>query len=151
MPKQDLSLKRCEEILEREETGYLAMCRDKQPYCLPFNFLYEREPARIYIHTGLKGVKWEFLADNPRVCFTVAVPGRKRTGASPCQYTYEFASVIVFGTAQKVESAEETLDSLSKLIEKYREGPVLPAPEEKLAKLRMIRIDIEKIAGRQNL
>jgi len=151
MPKKDLEYIECEEILEREETGFLAMCRENRPYCLPFNFFYDRERSALYLHTGCKGIKWEYLTANPAVCFTVAVPGRKRTGKSPCQYTYEFASVIVFGTAKMVESEEETLDSLSKLIEKYREGPVLPAPEEKLAKLRIIRIDVEKITGRQNL
>lgn len=148
MPKQDLSIEQCEEILERAEVGYLAMCRDGRPYCLPFNFVYYRR--RIYIHTGLKGLKWDFINANPEVCFAVAEPGRKRTGESPCQYTYEFAGVVVSGTARLVESRAETGDSLRKIIDKYREGPVLPVPEDKLAKLKMLRIDIEKITGRQN-
>ena len=148
MPKVDLPIDRCEEILDREEFGYLGMSRGGQPYCIPVNFVYSR--GRIYIHTGLKGLKWEFLAENPRVCFTVSAPGAKRTGESPCQYTYEFESVIVFGTASKAEDPD-SLEYLNRLIDKYRTAPVLPAPEEKLAKLLLIRIDIEEISGRQNL
>ncbi len=151
MPKKELFIERCMEILDREETGYLSMCRENQPYCIPLNFFYDRNQAKIYIHTGLKGMKWDFLAENSRVCFTVAVPGRKRTGENPCRYTYEFESIIVFGTASRVDAQGEVRDSLNKLINKYRVAPVLPVPEEKLAKLRMIRIDIEKITGRQNL
>ncbi len=149
MPKQKLTIDRCEEILERAEIGYLGMSKDGQPYCLPFNFVYTE--ARIYIHTGLRGMKWEYIAENPRVCFTVALPGSKKTGESPCQYSYEFESVIVTGMAVEVNDSTETADSLNRLIDKYREAPVLQVPEDTLTKLRMIRIDIEKITGRQNL
>lgn len=148
MAKHDLSVELCEEILERAEAGYLAMCRDGHPYCLPFNFAYCC--GKIYIHTGRKGLKWDFLNANPRVCFTVAETSRKKTGESPCQYTYEFDSVVVSGTACLVEDPEETAASLQKIIDKYREAPVLPVPPDKLTKLKMLRIDIEKITGRQN-
>ncbi|ADG81235.1 pyridoxamine 5'-phosphate oxidase family protein [Thermincola potens] len=149
MPKKDLAPERCEEILRQAEFGYLGMCREGEPYCIPFNFLYDK--GRIYIHTGHKGTKWDYITANPRVCFTVSVPGRKKTGESPCQYTFEFESVTVFGWASKVVSEEETAESLGRLIDKYREGPVGAVPGDKLAKLCMIRIDIEKITGRQNL
>jgi len=151
MPKKDLSIDECERILEHGEYGFLAMSRDNQPYCIPFNYFFDSIRSAIYIHTGFKGLKWDILLHNPRACFTVSVPGRKRTGESPCQYTYEFESVIVFGTASRVESAEEVHYSLNSLIDKYRDGPVLPVPEDKLAKLCMIRLDIDKITGRYNL
>lgn len=125
------------------------MSRGDEPYCIPFNFLYDE--GRIYIHTGLKGLKWEYLAANPRVCFTVAATGEKKSGESPCQYTYQFESVIISGSAVEVSSEWELSEYLAKLIDKYRVAPVTPVPEEKLGKLRMIRIDIEKITGRKNV
>lgn len=147
--KRELSIEECEKVLDQAEVGYLAMSRDGQPYCLPFNFVYDE--GKIYIHTGVQGTKWDYIGDNASVCFTVAAPGEKRTGESPCQYTYEFESVIVLGRASRVDSPEETADSLQKIIDKYRIAPVLPVPAEKMPKLRMIRIDIERITGRQNL
>lgn len=150
MPKTDLPPAGCAEVLEREDIGYLAMCSEERPYCIPVSFLFDSIQHKIYIHTGITGAKWDILAENPRVCLTVTAPGRKVTGEDPCRYTYEFKSVIVYGYAMKVSCPDELQDSLQKLVGKYSEGPVSPVPEDKLAKLRMIRIDIEKITGRQN-
>ncbi len=150
MSRKDLLPERCMEILEREETGFLAMCREELPDCIPLNYFYDRGQQKIYIHTGLQGLKWDILSYNPSVCFTVADPGSKRTGSSPCTYAYEFESVVVFGKAAEVESEHEVAQSLNRLIDKYRESEVLPVPKEKLAVLRMVRIDIETITGRHN-
>lgn len=149
MSKTDLAIERCAEILQQAEYGYLAMSREGQPYCLPFNFVYYQ--AKIYLHTGLKGSKHEYLRANPQVCFTVSVPGSKLTGASPCQYSYRFESVVVLGRACYVEEPGELTESLDRLIDKYREAPVTPVPGDKLAKLKMLRIDIDQLTGRQNL
>ena len=150
MSRKDLTSEKCMEILEREQTGFLAMCRDDMPYCIPLNYFFDREQQKIYIHTGLKGLKWDILAHNPSVCFTVADPGCKRTGDSPCTYTYEFESVAVFGKAAEVEAKSEVSLSLNKLVEKYRDTETSPVPEEKLSVVRMVRIDIERITGRHN-
>lgn len=149
MPKKDLTVEECEDILKQADVGCLSMSHNDRPYCLPFNFVYER--GRIYIHTGLKGLKWEYLSENPNVCFVVADQGRKRTGDSPCQYTYEFMSVIAFGKVSDDISPTEAAESLAKIIDKYKAGPVSPVPEDKLAKVRVVRIDIDRITGRQNL
>lgn len=149
MPKMAIPIERCEEILEQAEFGFLAMSRDGQPYCLPFNFVYDK--GKIYIHTGLKGTKHEYIKGNPKVCFTVALPGDKLTGESPCQYSYRFESVALFGNARYVEKPSELTEALALLIDKYREAPVTAVPEDKLAKLKMLRIDIDQITSRQNV
>lgn len=149
MPKTSLTIDECEHILDTQEVGFLSMSKGDQPYCTPFNFVYDE--GSIYIHTGLKGMKWEYLAANPRVCFTVAATGAKKSGESPCQYTYQFESVVTTGSAVEVSSDQELRESLAKLIDKYRIAPVTPVPEEKLQKLKMIRIDIENISGRKNV
>ena len=149
MPKLDIPIDRCEEILEQAEYGSLAMSLGGQPYCLPFNFVYDK--GKVYIHTGLKGTKHEYIRENPKVCFTVVLPGSKLTGESPCQYSYRFESVALFGQARYVENPGELAESLNLLIDKYREGPVTAVPEDKLAKLMMLRIDIDQITGRQNV
>ncbi len=149
MPKLELDKLRCEEILQQAEVGYLSMCRDDQPYCIPFNFLYKDD--KVYLHTGHKGKKWIFLAENPSVCFTVALPGRKKTGASPCQYSYEFESVMVFGKASVIDSQLEAEEALNWLVDKYKEGEVTSVPSDKAEKVCMIRIDVGAITGRQSL
>lgn len=148
MPKAALEKEQCEQILEQQEFGFLSMSQDGCPYCLPFNFCYEQ--GCIYIHTGRKGIKWEFLADNPRVCFTVVAPGPKITGDSPCQYTYHFKSVVVRGKASEITCPDQARASLERLIDKYRVGAVTPVPGDKFEKVRMIRIDIDEMTGRKN-
>ncbi|HWI54989.1 MAG TPA: pyridoxamine 5'-phosphate oxidase family protein [Desulfobacteria bacterium] len=148
MPKIDLTLEQCEQVLESQELGYLSMSRDGEPYCLPFNFAYYQ--GCIYIHTGRKGLKWDFLKENSRVCFAVAASVQKKSGLSPCQYTYEFESVVLFGTASIVDSLEERNKSMSCIIDKYKTAPVTPVPEDKLEKVMILKIEIDKLSGRKN-
>lgn len=149
LSKTILTVDECEQVLNAQEVGFLSLSRGNQPYCIPFNFVYDE--GSIYIHTGLKGLKWEYLGANPRVCFTVASTGVKKSGDSPCQYTYQFESVIITGSAVEVSLEQELREALSKLIDKYRVAPVTPVPEDTLKKLKMIRIDIENISGRKNV
>lgn len=148
MGKSSLTRERCVEILEKSEMGYLSMVHEGAPYTIPVNYLYLDD--KIYIHTGRKGRKWEALTQNSRVCFNVTLEGRKIYGSSPCSYTYEFESVMLEGKAEKVSDSAEVINVLNQLVDKYKEGEVTPVSEEKMAIIWMIRMDIEKMTGRQN-
>jgi len=56
-------------LLETVREGFLAMCDDGRPYCLPFGFVFV--DGSIYISMFPKGRKWRCLQKDPRVCFSV--------------------------------------------------------------------------------
>ena len=66
---QDLDRDTMINLLQTEREGFLAMCDDGRPYCLPFGFVFVE--GSVYISLFPKGRKWDCLTKNPRVCFSV--------------------------------------------------------------------------------
>ena len=137
--------KEIEEILARATVGRLGLADGGEPYVVPLNFVYGN--GCIYFHAGLEGRKIEMLNKNPRVCFEVdelteIVVNREAS----CFSTAHYRSVIALGTARFLESAEEKMDALDLLMEKYANGEKYePIAEHTLAIVNVCEIKIEKM------
>jgi len=100
-------------ILQEGEYGVLSTVdADGQPYGVPLN--YALQGSNIYFHCALTGHKLDNLLANEKVSFCVV--GRSKV--VPADFTSEFESVIVTGTAEEIY-AEEKYEALVSLIEKY--------------------------------
>lgn len=66
---QDLDHDAMIRVLEKTPEGFLAMCDDGRPYCLPFGYVLIDNS--VYISLFPQGRKWTCLQKNPQVCFTV--------------------------------------------------------------------------------
>ena len=135
-------------ILEHGNILRLAMSRDDQPYVVPMNYGYE--DGRIYMHTGQKGLKMDFLAANPRVCFEVSQGVEFMTAELPCKWDMSYQSVVGFGRASLVGEHDEKIAALSAIARNCGHGGALEFPPEKVRQLAVIRIDVESITGKQN-
>ena len=60
----------CENVLKDTFHGVLGMCRSGEPYTVPINHAYSN--GRFYFHAGLSGKKFDFIRENPNVCYTVS-------------------------------------------------------------------------------
>lgn len=103
-------------ILREGEYGVLSTIgNDGFPYGVPLNYVFDGE--KIYFHCALNaGHKQENLKCNKRVSFCVVSANE----VIKEKFTTKFASVIVFGTAEKiVDDFARKHDVLKKLIEKY--------------------------------
>lgn len=74
---------------------------DGIPYGTPLNYVLW--DGRICFHCAPEGHKARNLERNPRVCFTVVV----RDEVLPEELTTKYASVICFGTAERLEGGEK--------------------------------------------
>lgn len=100
-------------ILQEGEYGVLSTVdADGQAYGVPLN--YALKGHNIYFHCALTGHKLDNLLANDKVSFCVVAQSR----VVPADFTSEFASVIVTGTAEVIY-ADEKYEALFSLIEKY--------------------------------
>lgn len=141
-----------EDILHRAAVGRLGTTgKDGYPMIKPLNFVYHQ--GAVYFHTAMEGEKIEDLRRDDRVCFEVDQPiAYVKGGEDPCSAGYHYRSVIIRGRARIVKERAERLAALSALMSKYQpEGGYGAFSEEKLAITGVVRIDIEEMAGKQDL
>ena len=104
--KQKLSLEECEEILNQELRGVLAVNGDDgYPYALPINFYFDKINNKIYFHSGKVGYKIDAIAKSDKVSFCVYDKGYRKDG----QWALNIRSVIIFGRIHVVESWPDDL------------------------------------------
>ena len=114
--KQELSMDRIIEILEKEKRGVLSVLGDDgYPYGLPINYWYNKDNGHLYFHSGQKGHKIDAITANNKVSFCVYDSGFKNDG----EWALNISSVIVFGKMYVVENFEESMDICRKLSLKY--------------------------------
>ena len=99
-------------LLGKANYGHLACSRAGQPYIIPIGFAYR--DSFIYFFTT-EGMKSDFLASNPRVCFQVE---QVRNHA-------RWKSVIIFGSAEHV-SAPQNVREIVKIVMDRNPG-MIPA------------------------
>ena len=135
-------------ILEQGNLLSLAMCSDGQPYVVPMN--YGLHQGRIYMHTGIKGLKMEILAKNPRVSFTVYEGVEFVQAEQPCAWDTKYRSVVGLGAARLVEDPAEKLVGLRAVAKAcgYVGGEEMP--EEKVRMVAVLCIEIDHLTGKHN-
>lgn len=143
--KQMLDDEQTESILRDCEYGVLSTCsQDGQPYGVPLNFVYEN--GRLYFHCATQGQKLDYIALNPKVCFTVTA----KAEILAQDFSTSYQSVVAMGTAGVVEG-EEKKQALTQLIRKYspdylQEG--LAYIDRAIDRTTVVRIDIENLCGK---
>jgi nitroimidazol reductase NimA-like FMN-containing flavoprotein (pyridoxamine 5'-phosphate oxidase superfamily) len=135
-------------ILARGNLLHLAMCQDGQPYVVPMHYGYEQ--GRIYLHTGVKGLKMDVLAANPRVSFAVCEGVELAPAEQPCKWDTRYRSVVGLGAASLVENPAEKLAGLKAIARAcgHRDGEEML--EEKVRMVAVLRIDIDHLSGKRN-
>jgi len=138
--------------LNRADIGFLATVVDEQPFVTPYSFWFDGK--RIYFHGAREGRSKENLLQNPKVCLTVAQQGRYLPAKRAMDFSVEFSSVMVFGTARRVIADKEKYYALQGLLDKYFphlkfDEDYKPIIDKDLAITGVYAIDIESISGKQ--
>ena len=143
--KQLLSAEDMERILRNGKYCVMAVSGDDgYPYAVPINYVYDG--TSIYIHSAAQGHKIDALRRNPKCSLCVV----DKDDVIPEEFTSYFRSVIAFGTACFVESADEKIAALRLLGGKYSPGI---DPEAEIARfiktVCIVRIDIDSVTGKE--
>ncbi len=133
-------------ILRTAEYGIVSMIDDgEQAYGIPVNFIWDGGD-KIYIHCAPEGRKLRAINKHPKVSLCVV----GNTHLMPKNFTTEYESVIVFGTAHVGLSEEERMHALHLLIAKL--APEYKELGDKYAhasfnRTEIIRIDLTEYSG----
>jgi len=126
----------------------IALAKDDEPYLVPVSFGYDGKA--LFIHTANRGRKIDFIEANNRVCFEFeANVSLQVDDCNACEWTFEFESVIGYGTITELETAEDRARGLNQIMLHYS-GREWDIDEVATATTRVWRIDIESVTGKRS-
>ncbi|MDO8847591.1 MAG: pyridoxamine 5'-phosphate oxidase family protein [Coriobacteriia bacterium] len=134
----------CEALLHRAEVLRLGLSDAEGPYVVPVNFGFA--DGRIYVHGAREGRRIAAVAEGARVCFE-ADEGEIVRADRPCGFTSRFSSVIGYGTARLLTSAEDKRRGLDTIMRHYGStGDGIP--DAKLETTSVMELVIEGMDGK---
>lgn len=137
---------RIEDVLKRATVCRLAMADGETPYIVPLCFGYAEN--RLYFHCATAGRKIDILRRYPRVCFEVDCDQELIESPQACGWSMRFRSVIGEGRATLIDDPAAKRAALDIIMRHYSERDY-SYPEDTLAKTLIIRVDIERMTGKQ--
>lgn len=142
-------------FLHRTKVGHIASTWDDQPFLNPSTFWYDETNERIIFHSNIAGRVRANLERNPKVCLEASEPGKLLPSNIALEFSLQYRSVMVFGTARVLEDPEEKRSALYGLIQKYfpeMEAGVAyrPITDKELKRTSVYAIEIESWSGKEN-
>ena len=149
--KQILTEDICLDVLKRGTHGVMAIVADDDyPYAVPINYYYNPDLKKIYFHGANKGMRWDYMKEQPKVSFCVVDMDVNDAE----NYSTDFRSVICFGTARVVEDEEEYYKALEDLTTKFSgdvhtHEEIVHQIDIERAQCGVTAIDVEFITGKE--
>jgi len=142
------------DFLNRSPFGVLGTADSDQPFLNSKLFVYDEVTNAIYLHGAPQGRTPDNIRANDRVCFTVSEMGRLLPADEACEFSVEYASVVVFGRAQILSELDDMIYGLQLLLDKYfpdhLPGNHYPTLDSKqVTGAAVYRITVESWSGKQ--
>ena len=145
--RQQLDQTACEEVLNRNTSGVLALSGDEGwPYAVPLSYAWAE--GKLIFHGAKEGHKLEAMRREPRASFCVVDADE----VVPERYTTHYRSVICFGRMRVVEEPGEMRRLTMLLGEKYWPGHPQEGMREidgAMSRLCVFVMDVERVTGKQ--
>ncbi len=142
-------------FLHRGQVAHLATMWDEQPFVTPTNYYFDEPGHRLIFHSNLAGRLRANIERHPRICAEVSEVGRYLPSNVALEFSLQFRSVMVFGTARVLEDKEEQRRMLHLLIGKYFSPMDLgkdyrPVTDQELKRTAVYELRIESWSGKEN-
>ena len=142
-------------FLRQAKVGHIASAREGRPFVNPTTFWFDEANHQIIFHSNISGRVRSNIESNPRVCFEASELGKMLPANIALEFSLQFRSVIVFGSARLLTDPEEARRVLNGLIHKY--FPAMTAGKEfrqitdkELKRTSVYAIRIEDWSGKEN-
>jgi len=142
-------------FLQEAKVGHIATSFDGQPFVISSTFWYDEKNHRIFFHSNIAGRVRANIKKNPKVCLEASEMGKMLPSNVALEFSMQYRSVMVFGTAQIITDPEETRHALYNLIKKY--FPTMTPGKEyreitdkELSATTVYAIQIESWSGKEN-
>ena len=140
MDKSDI-----EAVIQKAQVCRIALVDGDQPYVVPVCFGHR--DGKLYFHSSLRGRKMAALRRNDRVCVEFEVDVGLAPNELPCKFSLRYRSAVAFGRAVEVADPAEKLEGLN-LVMRHYTGCDWEFPEDKVARVAVVRVDIESMTGK---
>lgn len=134
-------------VIDQCEYAVLSMAsRQGEPYCVPITIV--RNDNAVYFHCAKEGRKIQMLRENPKVCLS-CVGSTKR---AEFEFTTEYESAVVFGSAVEVIDEDEKIDALRRLCQRHTPAHMDAfdeAIETSLSRTAVWKIIVDSITGKR--
>lgn len=107
------------EFLKTAEVGHIATSVDGQPFLTPTSFWLDEANHQIVFHSNIAGRIRSNIEANPKVSLEASELGRMLPSNVALEFSLQYRSVMVFGTARVVTDPAEARTLLYGLIGKY--------------------------------
>jgi len=142
-------------FLKEAKVGHIATSVDGQPFINPTTFWFDEENHQIVLHSNVAGRIRSNIESNPKVSLEASELGRLLPSNVALEFSLQYRSVVVFGTARVVTDPAEARRLLYGLISKY--FPKMTAGREyreitnkELRATSIYTIQIEAWSGKEN-
>ncbi|MBV7273850.1 pyridoxamine 5'-phosphate oxidase family protein [Clostridiaceae bacterium UIB06] len=138
------------EILLQGKYAVISMCRNNEPYIVTLSYGYDKSKNALYLHTGLKGLKIDFITYNPNVCATIIDDRGYVIGE--CGHKYR--SVVIDAKISLVESLEEKKYGMEVILNHLEDIPSVVKEkslknENMYNNIAILKMDIISLSGKK--
>jgi nitroimidazol reductase NimA-like FMN-containing flavoprotein (pyridoxamine 5'-phosphate oxidase superfamily) len=142
-------------FLKEAKVGHVATSLHDQPFLTPTTFWYDEENHQIVFHSNVAGRIRSNIESNPKVSMEASELGKLLPSNVALEFSLQFRSVVIFGTARIISDPVEARKMLYGLISKY--FPKMTAGREyreitdkELRATSIYAIKIEAWSGKEN-
>jgi uncharacterized protein len=134
-------------IIRRCRVCRMGMVDGGQPYIVPFCFGYDGQS--VFLHMAPEGKKIDCLRKNAGACIEFDIPGEIIESKTACGFSILYESVIAFGVAEFLESAEDKRYGLMQIMRQYSEpDEKWSFPENILDKTVVVKVFLTEVTGK---
>ncbi|QOR34359.1 pyridoxamine 5'-phosphate oxidase family protein [Clostridium sp. 'deep sea'] len=138
-------------ILKQGKYTTLALCRNNEPYVVTMSYAYSEQDNALYMHCAQKGLKLDFINENPAVCATVIEDKGYLEGLCDQKYS----SVVIRGKLEYVNGVAEIRKAFLLMVEQLESNPEPQRSRimkigDSIARIVMLKLSIEEITGRHS-
>lgn len=137
-------------ILKGGKYAVIAMCRQNEPYIVTLSYGYDEEKNELFFHSGKKGLKLDFIRENPVVYATII----EDRGYEHDKCSHHYASVVIWGNMSILEELEEKKHAMEIMLHHLEENPA-PIKERNLRNdavynnFTLLKLEISELTGKQ--
>jgi nitroimidazol reductase NimA-like FMN-containing flavoprotein (pyridoxamine 5'-phosphate oxidase superfamily) len=138
------------EILEHGKYATIALCRENEPYSVPLSYGYDAGRNCLYFHCAAKGLKLDFIRQNPKACVTIVEDRGYISG--DCDHA--FRSLVIRGEMRLVDDQKVKRQAIAVLFRQLEPDPEYirrrsVAADGTYDNVGILRLDIREITGKQ--
>lgn len=132
-------------VLDEGLVAHVGISVDGQPYVIPM--AYGRDGDRLLLHGSVASRLMRGLADGAPACATVTLLDGLVMARSTFHHSMNYRSVVVLGTARRVEDPDDASDALDRFVDHLvpgRTGEVRPSTAVEVRQTAVLEMSIEE-------